>query len=164
MIRRQRGEALAVMLDLAAGPDGLTNAALRRELHINDTDAAPRINGAQRRGHIFRADRPCVVYHWFDTAERAREWELAAPPPKPKPPKPPKPVVKVIKAKPSQPAPVRIPIDGSWRSRDIDYSRAVITVAKPPVGRFDVPEDSFGAGFSRVGLGRDINTGRGWGS
>lgn len=82
--RRARGDVLALMLELAAGPEGLTNAALAERLTTAQSNIAPRINAAQARGHLFRSQRRGFHLHWFDTAERAQEWAGLPPPHKPK--------------------------------------------------------------------------------
>lgn len=82
--RRERGDVLALMLKMAASPEGLTNASLAEKLDTAQSNIAPRINAACARGHIFRSQRQGFKLHWFDTAERAQEWASLPPPHKPK--------------------------------------------------------------------------------
>lgn len=81
--RRERGEVLALMLKLAAGPEGLTNSALASRLETAQSNIAPRINQAAANGHLFRSQRRGYPLHWFETAERAQEWAALPPPHKP---------------------------------------------------------------------------------
>ena len=81
--RRERGEVLAMMLKLAAGPEGLTNSALAARLETAQSNIAPRINQAAANGHLHRSQRRGYPLHWFETAERAQEWAKLPPPHKP---------------------------------------------------------------------------------
>ncbi len=76
----------------------------------------------------------------------------------PKPPKPPK----VSAPKPVVARPLKVEyVKHSPAVIDVDTSRAKVTYAPRPLGRWEVPEDFRGA-FSMAGVGRDVQTGEAW--
>ena len=75
--RRARGEALELVLKLAARPEGVTVADV--SARMGDASNTSRLRNLGSRGHIFPAPRRDLKEtHWFDTAERAKEWQAMA--------------------------------------------------------------------------------------
>lgn len=183
--RRDRGSVLRLILELARRPEGVTTADMVRRLQCQSN--APILPTAAERGHIFKAARQGCRMHWFATAEAAAAWEALGPviaPPKPPKVKPPKaeriattPKPAAVKAKmgakvPHRPTPAehqKPPTYTAGPSKTaprtngdpIITSATCVTVAPTPLPRFHVPDDFRGA-FSLAGIGRDVQTGRGW--
>ena len=182
--RRPRDSVLALMRAMAAGPEGLTNAALALRLDIAQTNIPGRINQAQRNGHLFRAERKGYPLHWFDTAERAAAWAAMPPLHKPALVAIPTGCAHTVMAKkkgpaaltsyaahptkPATPAPVTI-ADAPLVSGEVTVPASVV-VAKGLSAGYDpriqcAPgERPYGAGFAAVGIGRSVTTGQGWGA
>lgn len=181
MSRRGRGEVLALILTLAARPEGVTTAEIIERLGCQSN--SPILPNAAKAGHVFKADRKRKPVHWFTTREAAEAWVAACPAPTPKKPRgrPAKlatefkaPAVKAKKgarvphipkpaehqkpptytAGPSKKAP-------QFTSAPIITSKTRVTVAPTPLPRFHVPAE-FRGDFSLAGVGRDVQTGRGW--
>lgn len=91
------------------------------------------INQASKMGILFRGDTAIAVRGGKEYVIKIKREGAALPAPKPK----------------------QVP------KLDADYSKAVVTIYKTPEPRFHVP-DSFVGMFSRVGVGRDLMTGRPW--
>lgn len=181
--RRDRGSVLRLILELASRPEGVTTADMVQRLQCQSN--APILPTAAERGHIFKGVRQGCRMRWFATAEAAAAWEALGPviaPPKPlkvKPPKAekvaakPKPAaVKMGARKPHIPKPAdhqKPPTYTAGPSKTaprtsgdpIITSKTHVTVAPTPLPRFHVPEDYRGP-FSLAGIGRDVQTGRGW--
>ena len=71
-----RGSVLALMRELAAGPEGVSNAQLQERLRRGSECCAPLLSAACSRGHLFASRRPGARTRWFDTAERASAWAV----------------------------------------------------------------------------------------
>jgi hypothetical protein len=182
--RRDRGAVLALMRAMAAGPEGLTNAALAQRLDIAQTNIPGRISQAQRNGHLFRAARKGYPLHWFDTAERAAAWAAMPALHKPALQSLPTDPARTILAKkqgpaaltkyaahptkPGVPAPVHIP-DAPQVSGEVTVPATVVvsrglSAGYDPRRQCAPGEQPYGAGFAAVGIGRSVTTGQGWGA
>jgi len=139
--RRDRGDVLALMLKMAASPEGLTNASLAEKLDTAQSNIAPRINAACARGHIFRSQRQGFKLHWFETAERAQEWAALPPPHKPQ---------KLITA-------VKKPIQKPLQKKAGPPALTSYTAgaSKMVSLKADAPVDASGAKFTRCPSGLD---------
>lgn len=181
MSRRQRGEVLRLIMVLASRPDGVSRGELAERLGGLPTNA-PILTTAADRGHVVKAHRKGEPMRYFVTAQNAAEWLAREPEPKPAKVKPPKPektatvkkpaATKMGAKKPHIPKPAdhqkpptytagpskKAP---QFTSAPIITERTRVTVAPTPLPRFHVPDDFRGA-FSQAGIGRDVQTGRGW--
>lgn len=179
--RRGRGEVLALILSLAARPDGLTTGELRDRLRLASN--SPILTNAAVAGHVFRASRKGLPMRYYATAEAAQAWEALGAVEKPKrvrakkpktatEPKAPAVKAKMGAKKPHIPKPADHQKPPTYTagpskkaqqfiSAPIITSATRVTVAPTPLPRFHVPDDFRGA-FSLAGVGRDVQTGRGW--
>lgn len=179
--RRGRGEVLALILSLAARPEGLTTGELRDRLRLASN--SPILTNAAVAGHVFRASRKGLPMRYYATAEAAQAWEALGAVEKPKrvrakkpktatEPKAPAVKAKMGAKKPHIPKPLdhqKPPTYTAGPSKKaprtsgdpIITSKTHVTVAPTPLPRFHVPEDYRGP-FSLAGIGRDVQTGRGW--
>ena len=183
----QRGSVLALMREMAAGPEGVSNAQLQERLRRGSDCCGPFLSAACARGHLFASRRPGARVRWFDTAERAAAWaSLPAMVPSEwctgEAPKE-KAVhatnaAKRAAAHKAQPMPKRalpapVHVKDLWTKPagdQADYSRAKMTVCPSPgygsASRIGVAAGqlgSYGEGFAAVGIGRDVQTGKSWG-
>ena len=177
--RRDRGSVLHLILELASRPEGVTTADMIARLQCQPN--APILPNAQKAGHIFKAERKGCKVRWFATTEAAAAWVALGPvvkPPKKRRGRPPKVSTQArpaeVKAK--KPRHVPVPKDhqkpptynaGSSKiarptsGEPIITSATRVTIAPTPAPRFHVPADHRGD-FSLAGVGRDVQTGRGW--
>lgn len=180
MSRRQRGEVLRLILSLASRPDGVSRAELADRIVLASN--APILPAACKRGHIFSAKRPGQRLRYFITEQNAAEWLAREPEPAPEKVKPPKPektatikkpaAVKMGARTPHIPKPTEHQKPPTYNAGSSKIARPTsgepiitsatrVTVAPTPLPRFHVPDDFRGA-FSLAGVGRDVQTWRGW--
>jgi hypothetical protein len=181
--RRGRGEVLALILSLAARPEGVTTADIIQRLGCQTN--SPILPNAAKAGHVFKADRKRKPVHWFATQEAADAWVASCPAPAPKKPRgrpaklatEPKPAAvkpKMGAKKPHIPKPAEHQkpptyTAGASKTAQRISGEPIITEktrrveAKTPLSRFHVPDD-FRGPFSLAGIGRDVQTGQAWGA
>lgn len=179
--RRGRGEVLALILSLAARPDGLTTSELRDRLRLASN--SPILTNAAVAGHVFRASRKGLPMRYYATAEAAQAWEALGAVEKPKrvrakkpktatEPKAPAVKAKMGAKKPHIPKPAehqKPPTYTAGPSKKAQATSGEVKgmdtapriVAKTPAPRF-APDPGYVGPFSLAGIGRDVQTGRGW--
>lgn len=76
--RRRQGDALAILVKLAAGPEGVYAKLAADTLGDTRQGAHSRL-GKSRSGLLYKASRRGDVARWFDSPERAKAWTALSP-------------------------------------------------------------------------------------
>lgn len=151
-MRRNRGDAKAIMLVLMARPDGAGSAELQEVLEDDlQQVTGARLSRGMRNGWIFKPTIHVRPTHYFDCQAKADAWA--------------KRVVKQPAAIARTPTPgVQCQADRPVRAYATvkQVGGVTYTTERAPPGRFEAAPGSFGAGFSAVGVGRSIDDGKAW--
>lgn len=160
-----------IVFSLCERPSGAGIKEVAQAIECSDADAAARLGAMIKRGHAFKVKRWREV-RYFRTQELADAWDKANPDPR----------VLAQQAKQRAKLEKAVPVKKYWPLTLPGTPKRVETPTGPRIvfpddvkvtkcpdythnHRFQCApgEQPFGAGFSAVGIGRNVDTGRAWG-